>query len=50
MNLWYLLVGIGFVGAGSYKMLSNDYTTGATWIIIGVLFGLLARMYKNKKR
>ena len=50
MNLWYLLVGIGFVGAGTYKMLSNNYTIGAVWIISGVLFGLLARIDNNKKK
>jgi len=49
MNFWYLLVGIGFVGAGTYKMLSNSFTSGAIWIVIGVLFGLLARVNNNKK-
>lgn len=50
MNLWYLLVGIAFVGAGTYKMMSNNFAAGAIWIIIGVLFGLLARINNNKKK
>jgi len=49
MNLWYLLVGIGFVVAGTYKMMSNSFASGAIWIIIGVLFGLLARINNSKK-
>ena len=49
MNLWDLLVGIGFVVAGTYKMMSNRFALGAIWIIIGVLFGLLARINNNKK-
>lgn len=49
MFYWYLLVGIGFIGAGVYKIASNFYTTGIIWIIIGVLFGILARVNNNKK-
>lgn len=48
MHIWYLLVGIGFVGAGIYKMMSSSFAAGVIWIIIGVLFGFLART-NNKK-
>lgn len=50
MNLWYLFVGIGFVGAGIYKIMSSGFAAGVIWIIIGVLFGFLARTNHKKKR
>jgi len=48
MNLWYLIAGLAFIGAGIYKIITNNVSVGVTWIILGVLFGLLARFSNNK--
>ncbi len=48
MNFWYLIVGSGFIGAGAYKIYMHNPSTGLVWVIIGVLFGLLARQRKHK--
>lgn len=48
MNLWYLIAGLAFAGAGVYKIISNNVSVGVTWIILGILFVLLARFTNNK--
>lgn len=48
MNLWYLIAGLAFVGAGIYKIITNNGSVGVTWVVIGILFGLLARFNNNK--
>lgn len=46
MTWWYYLVGMAFVFAGAYKLFTTGYTAGVIWIVIGILFGVLARMKK----
>ncbi|AHF07493.1 hypothetical protein [Desulfitobacterium metallireducens] len=48
MNLWYLIAGLGFAGSGIYKIITNNTSVGITWIILGILFVLLAR-FSNKE-
>lgn len=49
MNLWYLFAGLAFAGAGIYKIITNSFSVGVTWIILGILFVLLARYGDNKE-
>lgn len=44
--MWYYFVAVAFVGAGLYKVIAQDIMPGVTWIVIGILFGLLARTKK----
>lgn len=46
MNVWYVMAGLGFTGAGIYKIVTTEVKIGITWIILGILFVLLAR-YSN---
>ncbi|MGI1660125.1 MAG: hypothetical protein ACRKFN_14345 [Desulfitobacterium sp.] len=48
LNIWYILVSVAFIAAGIYKGVNGNLTSGLIWVVIGVLFGLLARADKKK--
>lgn len=50
MNIWYVIAGLGFTGAGIYKIVTNDLKIGIIWVILGILFVLLARYGSPKSK